>query len=270
MHLIKSRKAAITFTDSMTIPLDMRFTEPAAPLFIDVDGDGFDCLFVLSTNQITGSQTSTQSQLTSTTNRKRERDDVALETPRLKKPMKAAQHVAPSQVHARSDNRPPSRPPNSFPPAASGTLPMFSQPPMAESTRRDMPPPPIPAWAPSSPAVKESSSDAEPLFLPCSQLSQAEVEVLRSTGLGIEDMNADEFAAMLEDDGEEVDFSDARTKLHQMGQEQSAPRADSLDLVVEFGATQSSDDMSKVRAERLKRGLSIYIQCQEFQPLFED
>jgi cell cycle checkpoint control protein RAD9A len=39
-----------------------------------------------------------------------------------------------------------------------------------------------------------------------SQLSQADKEVIRASGLGIEDMNQDELEAMLEGEGEEVDF----------------------------------------------------------------
>lgn len=44
----------------------------------------------------------------------------------------------------------------------------------------------------------------EPLFLPSSQLSQADQEIIRAAGLGIEDMNMDEFNAMMDDDGEDV------------------------------------------------------------------
>jgi cell cycle checkpoint control protein RAD9A len=47
----------------------------------------------------------------------------------------------------------------------------------------------------------------EPLFLPSSQMSDAGEELLRSTGLGLEAMDAQELADMLEGEGEEVDFS---------------------------------------------------------------
>lgn len=44
----------------------------------------------------------------------------------------------------------------------------------------------------------------EPLFLPSSQLSQVDEEAIRQSGLGIENMDKEEFLAMLEDEGEEV------------------------------------------------------------------
>jgi len=76
-----------------------------------------------------------------------------------------------------------------------------------------------------------------------SQMSEADEQVLRETGLGIEDMNAEELEMMLEGDGEEVEFTGS----------QMPPEQDSNADDMEFGATQSSDDHS--------RG---------FQPLFED
>jgi cell cycle checkpoint control protein RAD9A len=53
----------------------------------------------------------------------------------------------------------------------------------------------------------KSERKNEPLFLPSSQMSAADEEILRSTGLGIENMDAQELADMLEGEGEEVDFS---------------------------------------------------------------
>ncbi len=50
----------------------------------------------------------------------------------------------------------------------------------------------------------------QPLFL-ASQLSTAAVEAIRESGLGIENMDADEFAALMDDDGEDVDFGGLRS-----------------------------------------------------------
>ncbi|KIP03421.1 hypothetical protein PHLGIDRAFT_497258, partial [Phlebiopsis gigantea 11061_1 CR5-6] len=44
--------ATVSFADSLLLPIDMRFTDPAAPLFLEVDGDLADTLFVLSTSQV--------------------------------------------------------------------------------------------------------------------------------------------------------------------------------------------------------------------------
>ena len=77
---------------------------------------------------------------------------------------------------------------------------------------------------PSQPEVgRGRPKEKEPLFLPSSQLSQlppaAEAAIIDS-GLGIEDMTAEEFEAMLEGDAEEVEFS--------QGQVKSEPEEDEL------------------------------------------
>ena len=112
-----------------------------------------------------------------------------------------------------------------------------------------MRPPPVPPkplkQSQSPPLNHNRSPEAEPLFLPCSQLSQAEIQVLRSTGLGIEEMNADELAEMLEGEGEEVDFPPSQ-KFPSFW-DQKYPSPDSMDLVDELGATQSSEEHSRVR-----------------------
>jgi cell cycle checkpoint control protein RAD9A len=136
-------------------------------------------------------------------------------------------------------------------------------------------PPPVPskAWNDPPSPVKdpESDLDSEPLFLPCSQLSQAEIDVLKSTGLGIEEMNADEFADMLDGEGEEVDFGfvPPSQEVEQMELEEN-----DFDLVDEFGATQSSDNQkARIVPRYCRLGLTFLINCivpQAFQPLFED
>jgi cell cycle checkpoint control protein RAD9A len=88
----------------------------------------------------------------------------------------------------------------------------------------------------------------EPLFLPSSsQLSQSEADFLRSAGLGDEEMDADDLAAMLEGEGEEVAFDFASQPPPQS--QDAAMDADNDDFV----ATQSSfvNDSSKVRSSRL-------------------
>ena len=88
-----------------------------------------------------------------------------------------------------------------------------------ETAARSMPPPSLPLHAsnPFAPSPRVSQRDfarpatpsqptqrLEPLFLPGSQLSQAQEEVLRESGLGVETM--EDFEAMLEDEGVEVEF----------------------------------------------------------------
>jgi cell cycle checkpoint control protein RAD9A len=67
-----------------------------------------------------------------------------------------------------------------------------------------------PSGSPEVGRVK--ARDQTPLFYPFSQLSQVDKEVIRASGLGIEDMNQDELEAMLEGEGEEVDFEFAASQ----------------------------------------------------------
>ena len=113
-----------------------------------------------------------------------------------------------------------------------------------------MPPPPLPfnRGRYVSPPPAASEEEEEPLFLPSSsQLSQSEVNFLRSGGLGDEEMDADDLAAMLDGEGEEVAFDFA-----------SQPPPQSQDAGMDaddFVVTQSSfaNESSK-----------------DFHPLFED
>jgi cell cycle checkpoint control protein RAD9A len=103
--------------------------------------------------------------------------------------------------------------------------------------------------APDKSAGEHSRRD-EPLFLPASQLSAAAEEVIRSTGLGIETMDAAELAEMLDGEGEEVDFSYASQPaiqnlsqtMHCDNDAMQIDEPDSLELVDDSGldATQSS------------------------------
>ncbi|KAJ7096368.1 Rad9-domain-containing protein [Mycena epipterygia] len=237
---LREFNATIAFAESMSLALELRFTDPAAPLFIDVEGDNADTLFVISTSQVPGAPMPSQ---VPTNPKKREREETPREFARIKKPMKVVQRTdAASLAQADKASR-------------------------SQSTSRgfeSMPPPPVPQRY--SQSTHEEMSDAhmtpvpsrnrEPLFLPMSsQLSAADEQILRDTGLGIEDMNAEELEMMLEGDGEEVDIGSQR-------------RADVDD--VELAATQSSEDCSRVRDTFKSSGTLTLTMFQGFQPLFED
>ncbi|TFK44246.1 Rad9-domain-containing protein [Crucibulum laeve] len=245
---LREFNATIAFADSMALTLDLRFTDPAAPLFIDIEGDCFESLFVISTSQVHGAPPpSTQTSYNPANNRKRDREETP-EMPRVKKPMKVVQPAAASPSLVNSGSHPQSRASSSMPPPSSLLRSAFSQ-----ASRNAMPPPPVPSNANQS--LYKRPKDPEPLFLPSSQLSAADEAILRETGLGIEDMGADELAYMLEGDGEEVafDFSQ-RPPENSQGQE-AMDEPDSLEIIdeVEFDLTQTSQDKSKL-----------------FHPLFED
>ncbi|KAH9485464.1 hypothetical protein JR316_0002372 [Psilocybe cubensis] len=192
--------ATIAFADSMSFPMEVRFTEPAAPLFIDVEGDMLEALFVISTSNVPAGVTTAQHHSQRYNARKRERAQSTSETPRFKRPMKAAQPIGPGNDYNKSSSS--SRenshmdgsmpPPSIIPNRGSYNL----QP---HSTSRTA--------GSSSVYDKLREVKKEPLFLPSSQMSEANLDVLQSTGLGLENMDAEELTELLEGEGEEVDFS---------------------------------------------------------------
>ncbi|KAJ7084342.1 Rad9-domain-containing protein [Mycena belliarum] len=219
---LREFNATIAFAESMSLALELRFTDPAAPLFIDVEGDNADTLFVISTSQVPGAPVPSQ---VPPNPKKREREETPRDLARIKKPMKVVQQTnasSPAQADRRSRSESTSR------------------------TFASMPPPPVPSARSHHEEIPNAQStpgpsrprEREPLFLPMSsQLSAADEQTIRDTGLGIEDMDADELEMMLEGEGEEV----------------LSQRTMDVDADIEFEATQSSDDHSK-----------------GFQPLFED
>ncbi|KAJ7680277.1 Rad9-domain-containing protein [Mycena polygramma] len=215
---LREFNATIAFAESMSLPLELRFTDPAAPLFIDVEGDNADTLFVISTSQVPGAPMPSQ---VSTNAKKREREETPRDFARIKKPMKAVQRTDAASL-AQADRA--------------------SRSQSMSRTAGSMPPPPVPQRSFQSQHEETFAAQMtpgpsrvqEPLFLPSSQppssqLSAADEQIIRDTGLGIEDMNAEELAMMLEGDGEEVGF-DAGQATDEAGDE------------MEFEATQSSDD----------------------------
>lgn len=112
--------------------------------------------------------------------------------------------------------------------------------------------------------------DDEPLFLPGTQLSQAEQDVIRGSGLGIESMTAGEFAAMLEGDADEIDFDLGFSPGIKPG---SISKSSSLDIYDEMEMEPTQPDGGPKVSRR--RGhdhmdVSNTRNPQAFKPLFED
>ena len=186
----------------MTLPLDLRFTDPAAPLFIDIEGDATETLFVISTSQVQGVPTATQTNNNGNSSfnpnlKKREREQSSSQTSRIKKSMKVVQPAGSQDLNIRSSStsRSGSRVPGSMPPPSIIPGINSSQMPRYQGHNNN------------DSSSSKSERNNEPLFLPSSQMSAADEELLRSTGLGIENMDAQELTDMLEGEGEEVDFS---------------------------------------------------------------
>ena len=208
----------------MSIALDLHFTEPAAPLFIDAECDTFpvESLFVISTSQPPGgAPAASQSQSSASSSRKRPREadsSTAGRAPERRRPQKVVERTDPASL-ARQIRDKQSMPPPSLP--------------FIRANGDSQPPP-----------------QREPLFLPSSQLSQADEQALRDSGLG--DMNADEFNAMLEDEGVEVGGAqddDFMMPPPSFGIPYGQVNGDSFELVDELGPTQ--EDVSQNSANRV-------------------
>jgi cell cycle checkpoint control protein RAD9A len=174
-------QATIAYAESMEALLDVRFTDPAAALYVNVQSDSIESLFAMSTSRVPGAPeppvatlprqarsagTSGSAQGRATTN-KRPFEETTM---RRRTPAKVVERISPPALRR----------------GASGAQ------------------PPAPSHAPTrdQPLLSARLPTREPLFLPGSQMSAADREALRASGLG--DMDADEFNAMMEDDGEEV------------------------------------------------------------------
>ncbi|KAL0577028.1 hypothetical protein V5O48_004962 [Marasmius crinis-equi] len=231
-------QATIAFAEASALALDLRFTTPAAPLFIDIEGDNFETLFVISTSQVQVS-TSQQSRETPQPVKKRLRE----ETPgdisgRFKKPMKAVQSTDRASMIRDDISLRSSVPPPSLPP---GIHREPSRPPTSGSR-----------LVPQAGATGPIPQPRDPLFLPsASQLTIKDENALRESGLGIENMTVDEFNAMMADDGED-DIKLSRNT-------PPPAEAESLDLI--------EDDFGLAPTQG---GSSLNDQSKTFHPLFED
>ena len=272
-------QATIAYAESMEAILDVRFTDPAAALYVNVQSDSIDSLFAISTNRIPGApeppaaavpsqarSAGTSGSVQVRAGHKRPREET---TARHRTPAKVVERVAPAAFTRRSPG---------------ARLPAPSQPP---AVRRS--------------SLADRLPGEESLFLLGSQMSAADKEALHASGLG--DMDADEFNAMMEDEGEEVglnlDTSDVPAPLVPPPppppplsptpdldldeQGSHGQGADSLEVEIEFemGPTQS-DESGKVcppacpfRAHvqlffSLRSCLVFMAGPQAFRPLFDD
>ncbi|KAG8883097.1 hypothetical protein FRB97_007234 [Tulasnella sp. 331] len=207
--------AATTLAENLSLQLNLSFTEPAAPLCITIESDYHESLFVLATRQVPGTALEEEAVAAVANGKKRGRDaDDA--SNQKKKSMKVVTVEPTLNKSFKKPQPPPPRPksPTRTVPSASFRE---SNPPLNMQSQT------IGAGPSHSLSYSNSNSNpnpnpnSRPLFLPSSQagsqqqqrietfaqLSQAEQEVIRGAGLGLEDMDPDELAAMLEDAGDE-------------------------------------------------------------------
>ncbi|EPQ56505.1 hypothetical protein GLOTRDRAFT_115739 [Gloeophyllum trabeum ATCC 11539] len=242
---LREFNATIAFAESLALTLDLRFTDPLSPLFIDVDDESFQALFVISTSQLHGTGGGASQAGSQSRKRTREEDeapaarDNTKRAPDRKKPMKVVQRTD-VDGYERAVNR------------ASST----SQP-----GGGSMPPPSVPRQQSplfSQRAESPSRRDAsEPLFLPASQLSQAQEQAIRDSGLGIENMNAaDQQIAFVKEEHAELDMEEDSLSLYDESeilptQEKShSDKVERVHLVITCGLTGFPEFQTVVRGLR--------------------
>jgi cell cycle checkpoint control protein RAD9A len=181
----------VAFADSILATLDLQFTEPTEPLVVELDSDDTECLFAMSTSQVhplaSGSTSQQARHVSASASRKRQRDEDDETPTRSRTSPSPSGRRKPLKVVQRQDVQPAAKSPvedsRLMPPPS---LPLYSQ--ELEYTQGVRPP---------------SQAREEPLFLQGSQFSVADAELIRSAGLGIENMTEEEVTKMMEDDDEE-------------------------------------------------------------------
>lgn len=194
----------MVLADSLNIPLEMRFTLPAEPMYITAETEECSMLFVIATNitraedddpAIKQLRSGTYQHGSANANaRKRALEDDAANG-RMGNGSRRS-----SKVVRRLDSRASSRQDAGTQQSRNGNSQASSGP--RSGTRQPT------ASTPSSATLGDDGDTGQqqeelPLFL-SSQLSVADIEVLQQSGLGVETMTADEFAAMLDGEGQEV------------------------------------------------------------------
>jgi cell cycle checkpoint control protein RAD9A len=191
--------------DALSTSLDIRFTENEKPVYVNVEAEDCTMLFVIATNHL------------------REAVDVPRSQVRRMQPAHAGSRIALGvAAAAKRPSDTSGTPAPSRPRISTGNDANEPQHELDRSHRSQRTPGTAPAASFSAMlqdgmdsnmfADEDTSNDtacapppsqSQPLFL-ASQVSVADMEVIRQSGLGIESMDADEFAAMLEGDGEEI------------------------------------------------------------------
>ncbi|THG99804.1 hypothetical protein EW026_g2608 [Hermanssonia centrifuga] len=181
----------------------MRFTDPASPLFIDVEGDLSETLFVISTSQVAGPS-----------------------------------HANGGQSRAQSLQ-------------PKGKKRELEQDQDGEGGQ----PQPIPALnsvrkKPMKAVVRTDRASV------AREMSRAAEEAIRESGLGIEDMDADEFMTMLEGEGEEVTFDEDKDGARDGG--------------LGIGEERESDNFRIFDEEETQLQPTPGPNLKAFRPLFDD
>jgi hypothetical protein len=213
-------QATISHAEQLNLPLNMHFTEPGQPFFIEIetddvedpDGEGrglFETFFAVATTQVDDEDDDDEP---TTIKEKRTRPRVEVASTADRRPTKkrtSAQVVikptdAPSVTTSQHTLRRTSQ-------VAVANISNDTQRTQASRTQTQYRSQHSDATARGERRSKTKST-TEPLFIPASQpeLTQREQQVLQESGWGDGNIAYEDFEALMGDDGEEVDFDVSR------------------------------------------------------------
>ncbi|KAI0695357.1 Rad9-domain-containing protein [Cerioporus squamosus] len=279
---LREFNAPVAFAEASQLPLEIRFTDPADMISISADHELFSSLFVIATSHVQSSQQTSQNRQRDqglrvgggSNGRKRPLDDdsnhrTERNRPRVKKPMKVVY-----QADRASIAREMHPPPVPREPQPSWAILTAAQQPEAQDQYEDYNENAYASAGPSQPEMGRAAVK-EPLFLPSSQLSQlppaVEAAIIES-GLGIEHMSAEEFAAMLQCDADEIEFGEARVKPEESQEDDLGEDDGQVDDGMDFapgglrGRTDSFELVDDVEMAPTQNDGGT----KAFRPLFED
>ncbi|KAI0358088.1 hypothetical protein OH77DRAFT_1421371 [Trametes cingulata] len=306
---LREFNATIAFAEASESSLEIRFTDPDAPLYIDVNSDLADTLFVIAASRLQSgpphaSQAREPRPRANAKKRPLEEDTHHRNAPEHERPRAVHQQnrpVKPMKVVHRADRasiaremHPPPPPLSAHEPQPSWAILTAAQQPYRDAYEEEDQAGPASQglFGGASQASRrgEGSGEREPLFLPGSQLSQlpaaAEAAIIES-GLGIEHMTAEELEDMLEGDAEEVEFVSQRPRVEEDSREdvgESAEGAGSREEGGEGDEWQMEDDMEYEGGGGYGQGRDSFELVEDiemeptqndggtraFRPLFED
>ncbi|KLO17135.1 hypothetical protein SCHPADRAFT_994599 [Schizopora paradoxa] len=244
---LREFNASVAYADGMSVLMELHLAAPSEPLCIRAATDDCEMQFMISTMQVRGAEDEPRpsaaqqaaNRVVSSSNgsvRKRGREEE--ETPARRK-----QQIRKSmKVVEKSDGS-----------AANGDV---SRSRASVSQRS------------AASAFPEPEASQQPLFL-ASQLSTAAVNAIRESGLGLEEMDADEFAAFMDDEGEDVDFnglpSPSRDRAENNAGGATDERMDSREGSLEYA--ESDEGRGSLGPTQLQRSPD---DGKTFHALFED
>ncbi|PAV20230.1 cell cycle checkpoint control rad9a [Pyrrhoderma noxium] len=248
---LKEFNAAVSLGDSLSSTMDIRLTDPMDPIYITLETDDCTILFIIATNPVRGEDSTRVrnpnprrivSQASS-----RATNPVASGVPAARKrpfeegPEGEGSSVIESSLRGRRNEEvsqsrrtePRSSFPTSFGISKRGRQSALEEADTyqddpngllgADDNRFGVPPP--------SQSEPQPPSQSQSLFL-SSQLSQVQIEAIKESGLGIENMDAEEFAAMLDDnEGEEITYSQFGRNQNLDGINHSTPKERQTELL---------------------------------------